>query len=67
MRLLRDKTIKEIADKSFDLGLETGYRLAFKIAKRGKTIPQFEATNSILNSPLSTNILRDLDEIGRAL
>ena len=33
MRLLRDNTFNEIINKTFEAGLETGYRLAFQIAK----------------------------------
>ena len=67
MKLLRDKTFNRIVDKSFEAGLEVGYRLAYQIASKSGMLPHFERTNVILNSKLSTSILRDLEELGRGL
>ena len=66
MKLYRERDIRKLKKDSYEFGLNTGYRLGYKMWQVEKNNKDM-VNNSLLKSPLSTNILRDLNDAGDKL
>jgi len=66
MRIYRDKDIRGLKRLNYELGLHIGYRLGYKMGQVDKNNKKI-VNESLLKSPLSADILRELNDAGNKL